>query len=256
MDTVWVFGDQLHRDIGALGSARPGEVRVLLIEATEALATKRYHRQRLHLVLTAMRRFAAALRDAGFDVDHRRASTLLEGLAAHRAEHRPGMVRATEPLSWGLERLVVRAGVELVRSNQFLCHRDEFATWASGRRRLVMEDFYRQQRQRLGYLMDSDQPAGGRWNFDAENREPPPRDGRDWPEPVVDELDDVDRDVLAGLPPTAFGADPEGWWPTSRAAALARLDHVVTEVLPGFGPHEDAMLTAGAQRNGANAWRL
>ncbi|MBA3303992.1 MAG: cryptochrome/photolyase family protein, partial [Acidimicrobiia bacterium] len=215
-----------------------------------------YHRQRLHLVLTAIRRFAAALRDAGFDVDHRRAPTLLEGLAAHRAEHRPGTVRATEPLSWGLERLVVRAGVELVRSNQFLCHRDEFATWASGRRRLVMEDFYRQQRQRLGYLMDGDQPVGGRWNFDAENREPPPRDGRDWPEPVVDELDDVDREVLAGLPPTAFGADPEGWWPTSRAGALARLDHVVTEVLPGFGPHEDAMLTAGAPRNGANAWRL
>ena len=256
MDTVWVFGDHLHRDIGALGSARPGDVRVLLVEATEALASRRYHRQRLHLVLTAMRRFATELRDAGFDVDHRRAPSLLDGLAAHRAEHRPGTIIATEPLSWGLERLLLRAGVELVRSNQFLCHREEFATWASGRRRLVMEDFYRQQRQRLGYLMDGDQPVGGRWNYDAENREPPPRDGRDWPEPVADELDDVDFEVLAGLPSTAFGADPEGWWPTSRTAALDRLDHVVTEVLPGFGPHEDAMLTSGAPRNGANAWRL
>ena len=256
MDTVWVFGDQLNRRIGALAEAEPGSVRVLLVEATDALASKRYHRQRLHLVLTAMRRFAAELAAEGFDVDHRRAPTLLEGLAAHRAEHRPGTVRATEPLSWGLERLLERAGVELVASNQFLCHRSEFASWASGRRRLVMEDFYRQQRQRLGYLMDGDRPVGGRWNLDAENREPPPRDGRDWPDPVVEDLDDVDRAVLADLPTSAFGADPEGWWPTSRAAALARLDHVVREVLPGFGPHEDAMLTAGAPANGANAWRL
>ena len=256
MDTVWVFGDQLNRAIGALADARPGEDRVLLVEVTDALATKRHHRQRLHLVLTAMRRLAAELEAAGFDVDHRRAPSLLEGLAAHRNEHRPGSVRATEPLSWGLERLVRREGVDLVRSNQFLCHRDEFATWASGRTRLVMEDFYREQRQRHGYLMDGDRPVGGRWNFDAENREPPPRDGRDWPAPVVEPLDDLDRAVLADLPQSAFGADPEGWWPTSRAAALARLDHVVADVLPGFGPHEDAMLTSGAERNGANAWRL
>ncbi len=256
VDTVWVFGDQLNRSIGALAEAQPGEVRVLLVELTDALATRRYHRQRLHLVLTAMRRFAAALEADGFEVDHRRAPTLLEGLAEHRREHRPGAVRATEPLSWGLERQLEGAGVDLVRSNQFLCHRSDFAAWAHGRKRLVMEDFYREQRQRLGYLVDGDRPVGGRWNFDAENREPPPRDGRDWPEPLVEPLDEIDFDVLAGLPETAFGADPEGWWPTTRAAALARLDHVVREVLPAFGPHEDAMLTSGAGRNGANAWRL
>ena len=256
MDTVWVFGDQLNRRIGALGEARPGEVRVLLVELTNALAAKRYHRQRLHLVLTAMRRFAAELEAEGFDVDLRKAATLLEGLADHRRVHGPVTVRATEPLSWGLERQLEREGVELVRSNQFLCHRSDFATWAEGRTRLVMEDFYRQQRQRLGYLMDGDRPAGGRWNLDAENREPPPKDGRDWPGPLVELLDDIDLDVLAGLPDSAFGTDPVGWWPTTRAAALARLDHVVSEVLPGFGPHEDAMLTSGADRNGANAWRL
>ena len=256
MDTVWVFGDQLNRAIGALAEVDPGEVRVLLVELTDALATRRYHRQRLHLVLSAVRRFAAELEEEGFDVDLRRAPTLLQGLAEHRREHRPGSVRATEPLSWGLERQLQRVGVDLVRSNQFLCHRSDFAEWAQGRRRLVMEDFYREQRLRLGYLLDGDRPVGGRWNFDEENREPPPRDGRDWPEPPVEPLDALDRDVLDRLPATAFGADPVGWWPTTRAAALARLDHVVRDVLPGFGPHEDAMLTSGAARNGANAWRL
>lgn len=108
-----------------------------------------------------------------------------------------------------------------------------------------MEDFYRWQRQRLGYLMDGDDPAGGRWNFDADNREPPPKGpgaANRWPTPVRSRLDDVDHDVLAAIGEAATGADPVGWWPTSRRQAQARLRHFVDEVLPGFGPHEDAML--------------
>jgi deoxyribodipyrimidine photolyase-related protein len=91
--------------------------------------------------------------------------------------------------------------------------------------------------------MDGDEPAGGRWNFDAENREPPPRDGGTWPEPPRSELDAVDAAVLADLPDACWGAPPSGLWPTSRAEALRRLDHVITDVLPRFGPHEDAMLS-------------
>ncbi|MCI3949940.1 MAG: hypothetical protein K0R11_1874, partial [Acidimicrobiales bacterium] len=255
-ETVWVLGDQLNRSIGALAEATPDTTRILFVEARAQLASRRYHRQRLHLVLAAMRRFAAELRAEGFEVDERRAPTLVAGLAAHRAEH-PGAVRATEPLSWGLERQLRHAGVELVRSNQFLCHRDDFARWAGSVRRLRMEDFYRWQRARLGYLMDGDQPAGGRWNLDAENRERPPRDGRDWPEPERWPIDDLDRAVLDDLPARAFGAEPCGLWATTRAQALERLGHFVDEVLPEFGPYEDAMLRDGGDgRNGVAAWRL
>jgi deoxyribodipyrimidine photolyase-related protein len=114
---------------------------------------------------------------------------------------------------------------------------------------MVMEDFYRWQRRRLGYLMDGDEPAGGRWNFDADNREPPPRDGRTtWPAPLADPLDDLDREVLddlAALPGVRlWGAPPDGVWATLRPRALQRLDHFVEHLLPRFGPHEDAMLTA------------
>jgi len=64
--TVWVFGDQLNRRIGALGMARPGTHRILFVEATEQIAGRRYHRQRLHLVLAGMRRLSAELRTAGW----------------------------------------------------------------------------------------------------------------------------------------------------------------------------------------------
>ncbi|HET9692050.1 MAG TPA: cryptochrome/photolyase family protein, partial [Acidimicrobiales bacterium] len=50
--------------------------------------------------------------------------------------------------------------------------------------------------------------------------------------------------MIAGLPASTFGAAPTGWWPTSRAGALRRLDEFIRDGLPRFGPHEDAMLTA------------
>ncbi|MGK2928484.1 MAG: cryptochrome/photolyase family protein, partial [Acidimicrobiales bacterium] len=82
MDTVLVFGDQLNRRIGALGSHAPGECRVLLVES-EALLRPTRHVQRLHLVITAMRRFAGELRDAGFEVDLRRSATMAAGIEDH-----------------------------------------------------------------------------------------------------------------------------------------------------------------------------
>lgn len=241
--TIWILGDQLNRRIGALAGAVPGEDRILLVES-DALVRRQRHRQRTHLVVTAMRRFAAELADEGFEVDLRPAPTMRDGLTDHRDAHGADEVVATEPLSRRARSVLGDLGVELVRSDQFLCHPDEFATWAESRagKRLRMEDFYRWQRTRLGYLMDGDAPAGGRWNFDAENREPPPTDGNPWPTPIWWDLDDVDRTVLAELGDLGFGADPEGWWPTSRAQALERLDQVVTEVLPVFGPHEDAIV--------------
>ena len=244
--TIWVLGDQLHRHLGAMAAADPATTTVLVIESRAKLAARPWHRQRAHLVLTSLRRFVDDLRAEGFRVDHRVAPTFAAGLAAHRAEHRPQRVLATEPNSWASTQLLRASDVEMVRSDQFLCHRDEFADWA-GDRNVKMEDFYRWQRRRSGYLMDGDEPAGGRWNFDHDNREPPPDDGRAWPEVQRDELDDLDHRVLGELPDSCWGDDPDGTWATSRSGALRRLHHAVHEVLPHFGPHEDAMLSTSWQ---------
>ena len=245
MDTVWILGDQLRRDVGALRDRRPGEVRVLVVESRTKLASMRWHRQRAHLVLASLRRFVAELRADGFEVDHRVAETLPAGLHAHRAEFSPTRVVAMSPMSYEGERMLARAQVVVVPNEQFVCSGEEFAGWAAGRRTMRMEDFYRWQRTRTGVLMDGDGPVDGRWNFDAENREPPPTDGRRWPEAMRDPLDAVDARVMLDVErwcPGAFGDPPDGTWATTRSGALARLQQFIGEVLPLFGPHEDAML--------------
>lgn len=239
--TVLVLGDQLSRDLGPLAHADPRRDRVLFVESRAALNAKRWHRQRAHLVVAGMRRLASELQADGYAVDYRRAASLAEGLTEYRAVESGGPVVAMEPASWSGRKVLSDLGVDLEPSNQFLCSSEDFAVWAHDRKHLRMEDFYRWQRRRLGYLMDGDEPAGGRWNFDHDNREPPPKTDPGWPEPLRSELDELDRQVVADLPDGCWGDPPDGTWATSRIEALRRLDHAIDQVLPRFGPHEDAM---------------
>ena len=243
MATVWVFGDQLNRGIGALKDADPGTHRVLIIESARKVSSRPWHVQRAHFILASMRKFARALEREGFHVDYRISDTMRAGFREHVAEHSPSTVQVTEPNSHAARQLVASLGLTMTRSNQFLCHPDEYATFIEGRKSLKMEDFYRWQRARHGYLMDGGEPVGGRWNFDEDNRLPPPKTGHDrWPVPATVPLDEVDTAVIDSLPGNVWGAAPDGVWATTREDALRRLAHFVDDVLPMFGDHEDAML--------------
>ena len=75
-----------------------------------------------------------------------------------------------------------------------------------------MEDHYRLARRRLDVLMDGDEPVGGRWNFDADNRQPPPkslradRGRRDrGAGAVVADEDEIDDEVRARPGPLGAG---------------------------------------------------
>lgn len=244
LDTVWILGDQLNRSGGALAERQPGDCRVLVVTSQAKVASKRWHRQRLHLVLSAMAHFAAELEAEGFEVDHRKAKTLLDGLNAHRGEYNVGKVVAMEPMSWEGRQMLVDADVQLIANDQFLCHYDDFANWVGDRSNFKMEDFYRWQRDRLDILIEPDgEPTGGRWNFDHDNRQPPPKDGRQWPEITQFELDEIDQAIVNDFGSNVWGDPPSGTWPVTREQALTRLDEFIATGLNPFGPHEDAMLT-------------
>jgi len=111
-----------------------------------------------------------------------------------------------------------------------------------------MEDFYRWQRRRLDVLMDGSEPLAGRWNFDSENREPPPGEARP-PAPYRPREDHIDEQVRSDLDQMGldtFGEDAPRQWPATRAQARRSLDRFVAQRLPDFGRWQDAML-AGEQ---------
>jgi deoxyribodipyrimidine photolyase-related protein len=235
--TALVLGDQLSKNNPALDGAE----RVLLVESTAAMSRRRYHRRRRHLVLSAMRHFAAELRRrTGVEVVQKRGcASFADGLRGERD------VACALPNSRAARETLARHGVTFVPSSMFLTDPDDFARWAEGQRRVRMEDFYREQRVRHGILVeDGDEPAGGRWNYDRENRRPATR-GLTGPDPWRPREDEIDEEVRAdldrlGLP--EFGVDGPREFPATRREALAALRHFVAERLPDFGPWQDTMV--------------
>ena len=242
--TVVVLGDQLSRTGGALADVGPEDVDVRLVISRAKLAQRPWHRAKLHLVLSAMRRFADGLEAEGFDVQLRTEDRWADGLAG-----------ATDPVvmapsSWDLRQRLDDLDVEQVPNDAFIVGEQGFADWASGRRTLGLEWFYRSVRKDTGWLMeDEGQPAGGEWNYDTENREEPPDDGVAPPRPWTPTEDDVDTAVRQqvsaferSLDLELYGSMDRRIFPTTREEALAALDDFLDKRLDGFGPLEDAVV--------------
>jgi deoxyribodipyrimidine photolyase-related protein len=108
-----------------------------------------------------------------------------------------------------------------------------------------MESFYRTMRRETGVLMRGDQPEGGVWNFDRENRGSFGRHGPGTvPAPPRFEPDEITREVLALVQarfPDHPGSLASFAWPVTRAQARQALDAFIRDRLPGFGQHQDAM---------------
>jgi len=250
---VVVLGDQLNRDASAFDGFDPAQDRVWMCEATEESTHVWSSQQRTVQFLAAMRHFAQALRDEGLPLHYEplREGGLADALREAMARWRPARVRLTQPGDWRvLQALRDAAGdtpLDLTEDRHFLCSSARFAQHARGRRQLRMEFFYREMRREHGVLMDGDQPCGGAWNYDADNREAFGANGPGFvPPPTRFEPDALTREVIA-LVQQRFAdhpgqADPFGW-PVTRAQALQALQAFIDERLPHFGRWQDAMWT-------------
>ena len=254
---VVVLGDQLDADASAFDGFDAGCDAVWMAEVEEESTHVHSSKPRIALFLAAMRHFARSLRAAGrrlhyvrLDDPGNRGSLAAELRAAIEAM-RPARIVMTAPGDWrvlqSLRACAAAAGVpmEIRDDRHFFGTVREFADHARQRRSLRMEWFYREMRRRHRVLMDGDAPAGGRWNFDAENRSGFGAAGPGaLPARPVFAPDAVTREVIA-LVEACFADHPgtlDGFaWPVTRAQALQALGAFVAQRLAAFGPWQDAM---------------
>ena len=100
--------------------------------------------------------------------------------------------------------------------------------------------------------MEGAAPAGGQWNYDHDNRQPPPKNAVSLglPDPVWPVEDDIDAGVRDDLDRWSAAGDitlvgddgPRRFAATGAEAEAALADFVETR-LGDFGPFEDATLT-------------
>ena len=156
----------------------------------------------------------------------------------------------TEPGEWRVRAAIdtwadaLNVPVDVLADTRFICSIETFAAWAKGRKQLRMEYFYREMRRATNLLMDGDQPAGGAWNFDHDNRKPAKAD-LFLPDPMHFQQDTITREVVALVKrrfADHFGDADPFWFAATRADAEAAFDHFVDVGLARFGDYQDAML--------------
>jgi deoxyribodipyrimidine photolyase-related protein len=232
---LYIAHDHLNRNRGVLKDANPATDLVVLVESARMTSGRPWHPERLFFLISSARHFAAELESEGFQVRYLKAPTTIEGLELARAEVGDLPIHAAEPSSFKQLELLREKGVLFTPNDFFLTSRPDFKLWADRQKSFVMENFYRAQRVRLGIMVTAGEPDGGRWNFDADNRLPPPKNYT-WPPYLTHERDRLDAEVAAEI-----GMTPTNTWATTRAGALAQLQNFIDNHLAGFGPYEDAI---------------
>ncbi|TFD20610.1 cryptochrome/photolyase family protein [Cryobacterium sp. TMT2-23] len=236
MPPRFLFADQLgpHFDDGGP---------LVMVEAVGVLGRRPYHRAKAHLILSALRHRA---RELGDRVEYLRADHYRDVLTGRELE-------VINPTSWGSRALVQELGAHVLPSRGFVTSEADFSAWAAGRppSRLIMDQFYRQVRTDTGLLMRGPDPEGGRFNFDHDNRQPPPKGAVSLglPDPYRPVEDDIDEQVRADLDRwqaegriRLIGDDGPRRFAATRTEALAALADFVETRLGDFGPFEDASL--------------
>lgn len=259
---VVVMGDQLDRDSRALDGFDPARDLLWMAEVPAESTHVPSHKARIALFLAAMRHFAEDMRARGWPILYHRLGThtfqtLADALRATLEAHKPGsivMIRAGEwRVQQALAQVAREAGVplDLREDRHFIASDAEFVAWAAGakgqRKVFRLEHWYREQRKRTGLLMTAGEPAGGQWNFDADNRRSFDARGPGLlPAPLRFEPDAITRATLDQV--ASLFADHPGElasfdWPVTPAQARAALEDFITHRLPSFGRYQDAMWT-------------
>lgn len=264
---VIVLGDQLDRGSAAFDGFDSSRDRVWMAEVAEESTHVWTHKARIAVFLAGMRHFRDQLAADGIAVDYTELAaavrpgepaTLAAALAAslaglRKAGSAPDRLIVVEPGEWRVQEALRDAAaaaglpLEMRPDRHFFTTRDEFAAHAAGRKQLRLEYFYRPLRQKFGVLMDDGEPAGGQWNFDAENRGAFPKTGPGrLPAPTRFTPDAVTRGVI-DLVNARFATHPgslgEFDWPVTPADARAALDDFLAHRLASFGRYQDAIWT-------------
>jgi len=249
-----ILGDQLneHHD----WFKQPDKhVTYVLMEIRQETDYVTHHAQKVAAFFAAMRAFAGRLRELGHRVvylkldDSKNRQTIAGNLAYLLGQKKIARFEYLLPdeqrLDHELREFVANLDMawQAEDTGHFLTGRQTLADFFAGKKRYLMESFYRWMRQRHDVLMDNGKPYGGQWNYDQKNRQA--YDNRlAIPEPRFfdNDVSDIVRVIRQKKVSTIGEIQADQLpWPISRAQSLALLKSFVDDFLPAFGTYQDAM---------------
>jgi deoxyribodipyrimidine photolyase-related protein len=252
-----ILGDQLSESISALQDIDLSNDIVLICEVMSEASYVPHHPKKIAFLFAAMRHFAEELRESGINVryiklnDSHNTGSFSGEVERAIAELKPQKLICTEASEYRVLQMMqdwqqtYDIPTEIRHDDRFLAKYDEFAKWASGKKQLRMEFFYREMRKKYNILLENGgQPTGGAWNYDKENRKPP-KAGLKSPKRLSHKKSAILNEVL-GLVANNFNhhfGDLQPFhYAVTRSQATLELEHFIQHVLPYFGDYQDAMV--------------
>ena len=251
-----ILADQLTETLPIVKDCAKGDA-ILMVEVREEATYVKHHKKKIAFLFSAMRHFAETLKKRKHDVrytkydDEDNTGSLFAEVERALQDGDFDKVLVTEPGEYRLlddmeswhERL--ECDVEILPDTRFIATREEFSQWAEGKKQLVMEYWYREMRAKTDFLMEGNEPAGGKWNYDKDNRKPI-KGEVDTQGPREFKPDTITRDVLELVEEyfsAHFGSLEPFWFAVTASQAEEALEHFIEHSLPSFGDYQDAMQT-------------
>ena len=252
-----ILGDQLNESHSWFKTPDK-QVTFVLMEIRQETDYVAHHIQKVAAFFAAMRAFADRLREMGHQViyiklDDPKNRQTLDGNIAYLLRQKkfthfeyllPDEYRLDMQLHDMAEALPVP--IAAADTQHFLTDRRELGDFFAGKKRYLMESFYRWMRKRYDILMDNGKPVGDKWNFDQKNRQA--YDNKvPIPKPLFFDNDvaDIVKMIRKKKVATIGEIQPDRLiWPITRDQSLALVKSFVNEFLPAFGTYQDAMTDA------------
>jgi deoxyribodipyrimidine photolyase-related protein len=249
-----ILGDQLNEKHSWFKIA-DRQVTYVMMEIRQETDYVKHHIQKVAAFFAAMRAFADHLSTLGHRViyfkldDSKNHQTIAGNISDLTKKRKFTHFEYLLPDEYRLDVQLREIGEKLpipcqtVDTEHFLTERQELKEFFAGKKRFLMESFYRWMRKRYRIMMDDEQPVGGQWNYDQKNRQA--YDSKvPIPKPLLFENNVIDIcTTIRKKKVKTFGEiDPEKLiWPVTRAQALALLKAFAKDGLPAFGTYQDAM---------------
>lgn len=215
-----------------------------------------FHKQKIAFHRASMKFYADYLRSKKIEVkyvDARNKLADVRKLIPYLKSQGVDRIEFIDPTDCWLEQRMELSckseGIKLVKKKtpMFLNSSDEIADYFSGKSRLFQTDFYKHQRKRRKILLEGEQePRGGKWSYDDENRKKYPK-AKTPPEVKFPKSDDFFKEAVAYTNkhfPNNYGELNSTFrYPTTFEGSKKWLNDFFETRFAEFGPYEDAIVS-------------
>lgn len=251
MDVFVIFPHQLFEDFTPLLSSKE----IWLVEEYLFFCQYKFHKQKIAFHRYTMKAYEARLIDRGLTVHYVEAFEKISDirvLLPHLASvgvHKISYFDVVDNwLSRRIQEGIKTTGLhfEILPTPLFINTSEDLETYGKHQKRYFQTDFYKYQRKSRVILLDKDQnPLGGQWTYDADNRKKYPS-GKTPPPCPVTHITDFHREAWEYT--EKYFSDHYGLLDTTVAyphdsdSARVWFQDFLKNRFEEFGPYEDAIV--------------